>query len=326
MKRCSFLIERMEDPMKTEITTLLGIKYPIIQGAMAWVSEAHLAAAVGNAGGAGVIASGGREPEWVRAQIQLTKTLTDKPFGVNLVMMDPSVGSIVDIVCEEKVAFVTTGAGNPLPYIDQFKAAGIKVIPVVPNVKLAKRMADNGADAIVIEGMEAGGHIGKLTTMALMTQVIPEVDIPVIVAGGIGDGRGIAAALTMGASGVQMGTLFYASTECQAHPKAKQALVEAKETDTRVTGSLHHHEVRSLSNALTDQYLKDESQGASEADLTALVVGTSKRASIEGDTEWGAVHAGQTLNFIKAVEPCQVLMDRLVADTLATLKKAQSYL
>ena len=312
--------------MRTEITSLLGIKYPIIQGAMAWVSEAHLVAAVGNAGGAGVIASGGRSAEWVRREIQLAKTLTDKPFGVNLVMMDSSVDSIVEVVCEEKVAFVTTGAGNPLPYIEKIKNAGSKVIPVVPNVKLARRMADHGADAIVIEGMEAGGHIGKLTTMALMSQVIPEVDIPVIVAGGIADGRGMAAALMMGAQAVQIGTLFYASQECQAHPNAKKALVDAKETDTRVTGSLHDHEVRSLRNPLTEKYLSDEKGGALEIELTALVTGTSKRASIEGDIEWGAVHAGQSLNFITKIETCQVIIERLMAETLDTLKKAQDLL
>jgi len=310
--------------MKTKLTALLGIEYPIIQGAMAWVSEAHLVAAVGNAGGAGVIATGGREIGWVREQIRLAKQLTDKPFGVNIMLMDKEIDEKIAIVCEEKVAFVTIGAGNPVPHIKRFHEAGIKVIPVVPNVKLAKRVEENGADAIVIEGMEAGGHIGKLTTMALMTQVIPEVSIPVIAAGGISDGRGLAAALTMGASGVQMGTRFYASEECVAHINAKQAIVDASELDSRVTGTLHNHEVRGLSNKLTEKYIEGERNGASEKELIDLVTGTSKKAPIDGDIVWGAVQAGQSLTVIKRIETCAVIIEKVMSEAKETLKTVQN--
>jgi enoyl-[acyl-carrier protein] reductase II len=312
--------------MKTKLTELLGIEYPIIQGAMAWVSEAHLAAAVGNAGGAGVIATGGREPNWVREQIKLTKQLTDKPFGVNIMLMDKDIDEKISIVCDEKVAFVTMGAGNPVPHIKTFHDVGIKVIPVVPNVKLAKRIADNGADAIVIEGMEAGGHIGKITSMALMTQVIPEVDIPVVVAGGIADGRGVAAALTMGAAGVQMGTRFYASEECVAHIDAKQAIVKATELDSRVTGTLHNHEVRILKNKLSEKYIEDEKNGVSESELITLVTGTSRKAPVDGDVEWGAVQAGQSLTVIKNIDTCAVIVENIMKEARETLMTAQKFL
>ena len=312
--------------MKTKLTELLGIEYPIIQGAMAWVSEAHLAAAVGNAGGAGVIATGGRQVSWLREQIRLAKELTDKPFGVNIMLMDPDVEEKIKIVCEEKVAFVTTGAGNPVPYIDTFHQNGIKVIPVVPSVKLAMRMEAKGADAIVIEGLEAGGHIGKITTMALMTQVIPEVNIPVVVAGGIADGRGMAAALLMGAAGIQMGTRFYASVECVAHQNAKQAIVDATELDSRITGTLHNHEVRMLRNPLSEKYIEDERNGVSEKDLITLVTGTSRKAPIDGDVEWGAVQAGQSLTTIKSVETCEMIIKTINKDAEAVLKAAPGLL
>ena len=200
--------------MQTKFTRLLGIKYPIIQGGMAWTSDAVLAAAVSNAGGAGIIGSGGRTVDWTREEVRKAKQLTDKPFGVNVMLMAPNIAEIIDMLCEEKVAFVTLGAGNPVPHIEKFHAAGIKVIPVVPNVKLAKRIEAAGADAMVVEGMEAGGHIGKQTTMALMENVLPNVkNIPVLVAGGISDGRALAAALVMGADGVQMGSRFLLTTE-----------------------------------------------------------------------------------------------------------------
>ena len=214
--------------MAKSITEVLGIKYPIIQGGMAWISDAKLAAAVSNAGGAGIISCGGRTTEYVREEIRKAKQLTDKPFGVNVMLMAPNKDEIVDVICEEKPAFVTLGAGNPVPYFAKLKEAGIKVIPVIPNVKLAKRVAAAGADAMVAEGMEAGGHIGVLTTMALMTQVIPEIkDIPVVMAGGFGDGRGLAAAMLMGAGGVQMGTRFLVAEECSVHENMKQKLIEA---------------------------------------------------------------------------------------------------
>lgn len=312
--------------METKLTDLLGIKYPIIQGAMAWVSEANLAAAVGNARGAGVIATGGREVSWVREQIRTAKQLTDKPFGVNVVLMDRDFEEKIKIICEEKVAFVTTGAGNPVPHIDTFHKAGIKVIPVVPSVKLAKRVEASGADAIIIEGMEAGGHIGKISTLALMTQVIPEVSIPVIAAGGFSDGRGVAAALTMGAAGVQIGTRFYASVECTCHINAKQAIVDADDLGTEVTGALHGHAVRMLKNKLSDKYVEGEKAGAPEEELIKLVTGTSRKAPEEGDIEWGAVQAGQSLTVIKNIDTCAVIIERLVSEAKEAIRSAQRYI
>ena len=207
--------------MGTRLTELLGIQYPILQGAMAWISDAGLAAAVSNAGGAGIISTGGRKTAYTQAEIRRCRTLTQKPFGVNVMLMAPNKDEIVDVICTEKPAFVTLGAGNPVPYFEKLHAAGIKVIPVVPNVKLAKRVEEKGADAIVVEGMEAGGHIGSIATMPLMTQVIPAVSLPVVMAGGFADGRGLAAALVMGASGVQMGTRFLVAEECPVHQNMK---------------------------------------------------------------------------------------------------------
>ena len=232
--------------MRTALTQLLQIEYPIIQGAMAWVSEHKLVAAVANAGATGVIALGGRDAEWTRNEIRACKELTDKPFGVNLMLMAPNKDELVDIIIEEKPAFVTLGAGNPVPYIKPFQDAGIKVIPVVPSLKLAKRIQDAGADAMIIEGMEAGGHIGSQTTMSLMENILPEISIPVVVAGSSVDGRGLAAALLMGAEGVQMGSRFLLAEECQAHPNMKEAIINATDTDSVVTGLLRHPRIRRL--------------------------------------------------------------------------------
>lgn len=300
--------------MKTKLTELLNIKYPIIQGAMAWVSDAYLAAAVSNAGGTGIIATGGRDVDWVKKQIDLAKSLTDKPFGVNIVLMDKDKEEKMDLICNEKVAFVTLGAGNPVPHIERFKNAGIKVIPVVPNLKLAKRVEENKADAIIIEGMEAGGHIGKLTTMALMTQAIPEINIPVIVAGGFADGRGLAAALVMGASGIQVGTRFYASKECTAHINAKNAIVNAGDTDSEITGYLRDHAVRGLKNKMTEKYSELEKEKVPYEQLHDLVVGTSRKAAIEGDVEWGHVQAGQSLSVIKSIDSCEDIVNNMIAE------------
>jgi enoyl-[acyl-carrier protein] reductase II len=308
--------------METTLTKLLGIKYPIIQGAMAWVSEAKLTSAVSNAGGAGVIATGGRTVEWVREEIRKAKTLTDKPFGVNVTLMAPNRNEIVDVICQEKVAFVTLGAGNPVPYLNQFRQAGIKVIPVVPSVKLAKRVEEAGADAIVIEGMEAGGHIGTLTTMALMTNVIPEVSIPVIAAGGIVDGRGLAAALLMGAAGVQMGSRFLLAEECTAHANAKQCVIAASDTDSVVTGYSRGHGVRGLRNQFTDKFLKLEISGASDDTLNNLATGTNKLATIDGDVENGLVQVGQSLNRLHEIKPAQTFIDEIIAEAVRLLSTA----
>ncbi len=300
--------------MKTKLTELLNIKFPIIQGAMAWVSEANLAAAVSNAGGAGIIAAGGRDAAWVKEQIDLARTLTDKPFGVNVVLQDKDKDEKIDLICNEKVAFVTLGAGNPVPYIEKFKNAGIKVIPVVPNIKLAKRVEENGADALIIEGMEAGGHIGRLTSLSLMTQVIPEIKIPVIAAGGFAEGRGLAAALVMGASGIQAGTRFYASKECTAHINAKNAIVAAGDSDTDITGYIRGNHVRGLKNKMTEKYLELEKQHAPYEQLHDLIVGTSRSAPIDGDVEWGLVQAGQSLSVITSLKSCEEIINDMVKE------------
>lgn len=308
--------------MKTKLTESLGIKYPIIQGAMAWVSEAELAAAVSNAGGLGTIATAGHSAEWVENEIRKAKSLTDKPFAVNIVLMADNKDEIVEVILKEKPAVVTLGAGNPVPYMESLKAAGIKVVPVVPNLKLAKRVQDHGADALVIEGMEAGGHIGVLTTMALMTQVISEIDIPVITAGGFADGRGLAAALLMGASGVQMGTRFYASKECKAHENAKNAIVNAGDTDTAITGYMVNNMVRGLKNALTEKYKELEKERAPREELTKLVVGTSRKAPYEGDVEWGMVQAGQSLSVIRSIDSVNDIIQKIVQDAKDAYKNA----
>ncbi len=309
--------------MTTKLTKLLGIKYPIFQGAMAWVSDAELASAVSNAGGAGIIATGGREPDWLRDQIRKTKKLTNKPFGVNIVLQDELASKKIDIIIEEGVDFVTTGAGNPLPHIETFHNANIKIIPVVPSLKLAKRVENAGVDAIIIEGMEAGGHIGRITTMALMSQVIPEIQIPIIVAGGIVDARGLAAALVMGADGIQMGTRFYASHECSADIKAKMAIVHAIDTDTETTGR-RGHEVRGIRNAMTEKYHELISKGASEDEVRKLVVGSSKKAPVEGDVEWGLVQAGQSLSRINCLMSCEEIINSMVYGAEEKIKKARS--
>lgn len=311
--------------METRITQLLGIKYPIIQGGMAWTSDAVLAAAVSNAGGAGIIGSGGRTTEWTRDEIKKAKSLTDKPFGVNVMLMAPNVAEIIDMLCEEKVAFVTLGAGNPVPHIEKFHSAGIKVIPVVPNVKLAKRIEAAGADAMVIEGMEAGGHIGQQTTMALMENVLPQIKaIPVLVAGGISDGRAIAAALLMGADGVQMGSRFLLTEECPAHPAAKEAILNATDTDSAVTGFSRGHGVRCLKNEFTKIFSEKETSGAPQEELNALGTGTNKKGILEGDIVNGTVMVGQSLNVLNDILSCKDVMERLIAEAKAAIEHVKT--
>ena len=249
--------------MKTKITELLNIEYPIIQGGMAWVAEYHIAAAVSNAGGLGIIGAANAPAEWVREQIQKVKELTDKPFGVNIMLMSPEADKVAKVVVEEKVPVITTGAGNPEQYMKMWKEAGIKVIPVVASVALAKRMERCGADAIVAEGTEAGGHIGETTTMCLVPQVVDAVSIPVIGAGGVADGRGLAAMFMLGAEAVQMGTAFVATEEANVHQNYKDKILKAKDIDTRVTGRSTGHPVRGLRNQQTKEYLRMEQEGAS---------------------------------------------------------------
>ena len=310
--------------MAKSITEVLGIKYPIIQGGMAWISDAKLAAAVSNAGGAGIISCGGRTTEYVREEIRKAKQLTDKPFGVNVMLMAPNKDEIVDVICEEKPAFVTLGAGNPVPYFAKLKEAGIKVIPVIPNVKLAKRVAAAGADAMVAEGMEAGGHIGVLTTMALMTQVIPEIkDIPVVMAGGFGDGRGLAAAMLMGAGGVQMGTRFLVAEECSVHENMKQKLIEAVDTDTIVTGLTLGGAVRGIKNKFSTEFVQKENDGkTSKEELIRMATGTNKLAAVEGDVVNGMMQAGQSLTVLQKVEPVATIIEDIMKQARETLSAA----
>lgn len=308
----------------TTLTKLLNIKYPIIQGGMAWISDAELAAAVSNAGGAGIISTGGRTTEYTREEIRKAKTLTDKPFGVNVMLMAPNKDEIVDVICEEKPAFVTLGAGNPVPYFEKLHSAGIKAVPVVPNIKLANRVEDKGADAMVVEGMEAGGHIGALTTLALMTQVIPEVKIPVVMAGGFADGRGLAAALTMGAAGVQMGTRFLVAEECPVHENMKQKLIEAIDTDTIVTGLTIGGAVRGIKNKFSEEFVALEFSGkATKQELLDKATGTNKLAAVDGDTENGMMQAGQSLTPLKKIEPVSVIIENIIAEAKKTLENAK---
>jgi enoyl-[acyl-carrier protein] reductase II len=310
--------------VQTTLTALLGIKYPILQGGMAWISEATLTAAVSNAGGAGIISTGGRTTDWVRDEIRKTKTLTSKPFGVNVMLMAPNKDEVADVICEEKVAFVTLGAGNPVPMFEKFHKAGIKVIPVVPSVKLAKRVEAAGADALVIEGMEAGGHIGTLTTMALLTNVIPEIKIPVVSAGGIVDGRGIAAALLMGAAGVQMGSRFLLAEECTVHANAKKQIIAAEDTDSVVTGYSRNHGVRGLRSKFTEKFLELERSGAPDEELNTLATGTNKLAAVDGDVENGLVQVGQSLSRLNTIKSAKEIIDEVTLEATRLLSNAPS--
>ena len=311
--------------MGTRLTELLGIQYPILQGAMAWISDAGLAAAVSNAGGAGIISTGGRTTEYTQAEIRRCRTLTQKPFGVNVMLMAPNKDEIVDVICTEKPAFVTLGAGNPVPYFEKLHAAGIKVIPVVPNVKLAKRVEEKGADAIVVEGMEAGGHIGSIATMPLMTQVIPAVSLPVVMAGGFADGRGLAAALVMGASGVQMGTRFLVAEECTVHQNMKEKLLKAIDTDSIVTGLTIGGAVRGLKNKFSENFVKMEYEGkTSKEELLKLATGTNKLAAVDGDTENGMMQAGQSLLPLDRIEPVETIINRIIIEAQDALDRANT--
>lgn len=311
--------------MKTEITKLLDIEYPILQGGMAWVAEYHLAAGVSNAGGLGIIGAANAPAEWVREQIRAAKKLTDKPFGVNVMLMSPYAEEVARVIAEEGVKVVTTGAGNPEKYMELWKSAGVKVIPVVASVALAKRMQRCGADAVIAEGCESGGHVGESTTMALVPQVVDAVDIPVIAAGGIADGRGIAAAFMLGARGVQMGTHFITTDECQVHENYKAQILRAKDIDTRVTGRSTGHPVRTLRNEMTRVYLEKEKEGVSFEELEALTLGGLRRAVQEGDVKTGSVMAGQSAGLVKETCSCKELVQRLVKETEELLKGTGIY-
>lgn len=311
--------------MQTEINNLLEIEYPIIQGGMAWVAEHHLAAAVSEAGGFGLIGAANAPADWVREQIRKTKELTDRPFGVNVMLMSPYADEVARVIAEEGVKAVTTGAGNPEKYMDLWKERNIKVIPVVASVALAKRMERCGADAVVAEGCESGGHIGESTTMTLVPQVVDAVDIPVIAAGGIGDGRGIAAAFMLGAKGVQMGTRFVVTNECQVHPAYKERIIRAKDIDTRVTGRSTGHPIRALRNDMTKAYLQKEQEGASTEELELLASGALRRAVQEGDIHNGSLMSGQIAGLIKEEVSCKQLIDTLVSQTKEALNRSRMY-
>lgn len=311
--------------MRTAITELLGIEYPIIQGGMAWVAEHHLAAAVSNAGGLGLIGAASAPAQWVREQIQAAKKLTDKPFGVNIMLLSPYADEVAKVIVEEGVKVVTTGAGSPEKYMSMWKEAGVKVIPVVASVALAKRMERAGADAVVAEGTESGGHVGELTTMVLVPQVVDAVSIPVIAAGGIADGRGIAAAFMLGAKGVQMGTHFVVTEEAVVHENYKERIIKAKDIDSRVTGRSTGHPVRTLRNDMTKKYLELEQAGASFEELELLTLGSLRKAVVEGDIKNGSVMAGQIAGMVKEKMTCHALIEKLVKETDALIKGAGFY-
>ena len=300
--------------MKTEITELLNIEYPIIQGGMAWVADYHLAAAVSNAGGLGLIGSGGAPASWVKDQIREVKKLTDKPFGVNIMLMNPEADEIAKVIVEEKVPVVTTGAGNPAKYIKEWKEAGVKVIPVVASCALAKMMERCGADAVVAEGTESGGHVGEMTTMSLVPQVVDAVNIPVIAAGGIADGRGFAAALMLGAKAVQMGTHFVATKECNVHENYKEKIIKAKDIDSKVTGRSTGHPVRVLRNQMSNEYIKKEQEGATLEELELLTLGGLRKAVVDGNVKEGSLMAGQIAGLVKKQYTCKELIEKVVTE------------
>ena len=290
------------------ICELLGIEYPIIQGGMAWVATAELAAAVSNAGGLGLIAAGGAPADVVREQIKKARTLTDKPFGVNVMLMSPFSDEVMEVVIEEKPAVVATGAGNPGKYIERLTEAGIKIMPVIASVAMAKRMEKAGADAVIAEGTEAGGHIGELTTMVLTPQVVDAVSIPVVSAGGYADSRGTKAAFALGADGIQVGTRFICSTECIAHENYKNAVLKAKDRDAVVTGRSTGAPVRALRNKLTKEYQRLEKEGASAEEIEELGVGGLRRAFQDGDIENGSLMAGQSAAMVHEIQPCSEIV------------------
>ena len=308
--------------MKTAITELLNIQYPIFQGGMAWVAEHTLAAAVSNAGGLGIIASGGAPCDYVREEVRKTKALTDKPFGVNIMLMNPEADAIAHMVIEEGVKVVTTGAGNPEKYFPVWKEAGIKILPVVASVGLARRMEKYGADALIAEGCESGGHIGEMTTMALVPQVVQAVNVPVVAAGGIGDGHGVAAAFMLGAEGVQVGTRFLLADETQIHENYKEKVLKAKDIDSQVTGRSTGHPIRVLRNPMTRKYLKMEAEGATLEELEVMTLGSLRRAVVEGDVKEGSLMAGQIAGLLNKRQTCKEIIEEMMTEAVDVMEEA----
>jgi len=307
--------------LKTDICDLFGIEYPIIQGGMAHLATAELAAAVSNAGGLGIVGGGAPEPEWVREQIRLTKQKTDKPFGANIVLIAAKAEEIISVILEEKVAVVTTGAGNPGPYIARFKEAGIMVMPVVASVALARRLQRAGVDAFVAEGMESGGETGQITTMALVPQVVDAVKVPVVAAGGFADGRGLVAALALGAQGIQMGTRFVCSEECIAHPNCKKAIIDANDRSTVLSGQSTGYPLRALENKFTREFIDKESSGITIEELFQLGVGKIRQGMIDGDVEGGTLLAGQISGMIKEIKSVKAIIEEIATEAEAIIAR-----
>ena len=305
------------------ITKLLGIKYPVFQGAMAQIARHELASAVSNAGGLGIIASGGMSIEQIREEIVNCKKHTDKPFAVNLMLMMHNIDEIIDVVIEEGVGIVTTGAGTPRKYMPKLKEAGIKVIPVIPSVKAAKKMEELGCDAVVVEGMEAGGHVGERATMALLPQVTSAVNIPVIAAGGIADGRGVAAAYCLGASGVQMGTVFLATEECPVSENYKNAILEAVDTSTTLTGTKFGAPVRGIKNELTKRYHELEERSSTLMELEELTLGSLRKAAYEGDVENGSIMSGQIAGLVNEIRPVKDVIEGIFEEAQKVLEETK---
>ena len=308
--------------LKSVICEMLGIKYPVFQGGMAWISDGNLAAAVSEGGGLGIIASGNAPGDYVREQIHIAKSLTDKPIGVNIMLLSPYADDIAKIVIEEKVDVVTTGAGNPSKYMKDWLAAGIKVIPVVASVAMARLMTRIGACALIAEGGESGGHVGELTTMVLLPQICDATSLPVIAAGGIGNGRGVAAAFIMGASGVQMGTRFLSAYECSIHPSYKEKILKATDLCTMVTGKRLGHPVRSLRTAFAREYFRAEYSNISDEELENLAVGALKKAVVDGDDEKGCFLAGQIASIVNKEQSAAEIVKEVIEEAEPILKKA----
>lgn len=304
--------------VSSNICKLLNIKYPIIQGAMAWVSTAELAAAVSNAGGLGIIAAGNAPAEIIKKEIDKMKTLTDRPYGINVMLLSPFVDEIMKLVVSEKIPVITTGAGNPGKYMQDLKSVNTKVIPVVPSVALAKRVEKAGADAVIVEGTEAGGHIGELTTMVLVPQVVDAVNIPVIAAGGIADGRGMMAAFALGAEAVQVGTRFVCSHECTVHEKYKEKILKAKDRDTVVTGRSTGHPVRIIKNKLSKEFEKLEKSGATLEELEELGAGKLRNAVVDGDVNMGSIMSGQIAGLVGDIKSCKEIIEEMTAEMKET--------
>lgn len=309
---------------RTPICDILGIKYPIFQGGMAWVATAELAAAVSNAGGLGIIGAGNAPGDFVRNEIRKAKKLTDKPFGVNIMLLSPFVDEVINVVYEEKVPVLTTGAGNPGKYIARFKEIGTKIIPVIPSVALARKMEQEGVDAVIAEGTESGGHVGEQTTMALVPQVVDAVNIPVIAAGGIADGRGFVSVLSLGAQGVQMGTVFVCAEECTAHENYKQAILKAGDRSTVVTGRATGHPVRIIKNKLAREFEKLEKQNAAPEEYEKLGVGRLRAAVVDGDADYGSVMSGQIAGLVKKIKPAKDIVEDIMKEAVIALNRVST--